>query len=168
LKLVNRQLEQRGLILKTRTVVDATLLQAARRAPGKEDKTGGDGDASFTVKKGQPHYGYKAHVAVDHTHTLIRTVTLSGAHVHDSREFETVVRGDEEMVVADNAYWSSARSQWCAAGRNTATLDVANQPALERDALREATALNSVRFRPLPPIVPRNRCVSRCLAAAGF
>ena len=45
LALVNRQLQVKGLILKTCTLVDATLLQAARRAPAKEDKTGGDGDA---------------------------------------------------------------------------------------------------------------------------
>ena len=114
LALINRQLEQKGLILKTCTLVDATLLQAARRAPGKEDKTGGDADAGFTVKGGAPHYGYKAHAAVDETHTLIREVTLTAANVHDSQEFEAVVRGDEEMVVADKAYWSRARSEWCA------------------------------------------------------
>ena len=113
LGLVNRQLEQKGLILKTCTLVDATLLQAARRAPAKGDKTGGDGEAGFTAKAGQAHYGYKAHAAVDQTHTLIRAVTLTSANVHDSRGFDTVVRGDEKMVVADKAYWSRARSQWC-------------------------------------------------------
>jgi IS5 family transposase len=94
LQLVNRQLEQKGFILKTCTLVDATLLQAARRAPAKGDKSGGDDDAGYTVKQGQPHYGYKAHVAADQTHTLIRQVTLTAAHVHDSQEFETVVRGE--------------------------------------------------------------------------
>ena len=113
LPLVNRQLEQKGFILKTCTLVDATLLQAARRAPAKGDKSGGDDDAGYTVKQGQPHYGYKAHVAADQTHTLIRQVTLTAAQVHDSQEFETVVRGDEEMVLADKAYWSEARGQWC-------------------------------------------------------
>jgi IS5 family transposase len=117
LGLVNRPLEKQGLILKTCTLVDATLLQAARRAPAREDKGGGDKDAGYTLKKGQPPYGYKAHVAADQTHTLIRQVTLTAANVHDSREFETVVRGDEEMVVADKAYWSKARSQWCAKQR---------------------------------------------------
>jgi transposase len=53
LALVNRQLQTKGLILKTCTLVDATLLQAARRAPAKEDNTGGDGDAGYTVKHGQ-------------------------------------------------------------------------------------------------------------------
>jgi IS5 family transposase len=99
--------------LKTCTLVDATLLQAARRAPAKGDKTGGDGDAGYTVKHSQPHYGYKAHVAVDETHTLIRQVTLTAANVHDSQEFENAVKGDEEMVMADKAYWSKARSEWC-------------------------------------------------------
>ena len=110
---VNRQLQTKGLILKTCTLVDATLLQAARRAPAKSDPTGGDGDAGHTVKQGQPHYGYKAHVAVDETHTLIRRVTLTAANVHDSQEFENGVQGDEEMVLADKAYWSKARSEWC-------------------------------------------------------
>jgi transposase, IS5 family len=113
LRLVNRQLEQKGFILKTCTLVDATLLQAARRAPAKEDKTGGDGDAGYTVKAGQPHYGYKAHLGVDEDNTLIRQAALTAANVHDSREFDTVVQGDEEMVLADKAYWSQARSQWC-------------------------------------------------------
>lgn len=113
LTLVNRQLQQQGLILKTCTLVDATLLQAARRAPAKGDPSGGDGDAGYTVKQGQPHYGYKAHVAVDETHTLIRQVTLTAANVHDSQEFENVVTGDEEMVLADKAYWSRERSEWC-------------------------------------------------------
>jgi IS5 family transposase len=114
LQLVNRQIEAQGLILKTCTLVDATLIQAARRAPAKGDQSGGDGDAGYTVKGGQPHYGYKAHIAVDEKHTLIRQVALTAANVHDSREFENVVRGDEEMVMADKAYWRQARSEWCA------------------------------------------------------
>ncbi len=115
LGLVNQQLERKGFILKTCTLVDATLLQAARRAPAKGADSGGDGDAGYTVKQGQPHYGYKAHVAADHPHTLIRKVTLTSANVHDSQQFEQVVDGDEDMVLADKAYWSRARSEWCEA-----------------------------------------------------
>lgn len=110
---VNRLLERKGLILKTGTLAEATLLQAARRAPAKTDKRGGDGEAGYTVKQGRSHDGYKAHVAVDETHTRMRPVTLTPAQVPDSREFDTVVRGDEERVVADKAYWSRARSPWC-------------------------------------------------------
>ena len=127
LPLINRQLQAKGLILKTCTLVDATLLQAARRAPARQDKTGGDDDAGYTVKGGQPHYGYKAHVAVDEKHTLIRAATLTAANVHDSQEFETVVQGDEEMVCADKAYWSRERSQWC--GRKGIANGILQKPA---------------------------------------
>jgi hypothetical protein len=58
--------------------LDTTLLQAARRAPAREEKTGGGGDAGYTVTPGQAHYGYKAHVAVDETHTLIRAGDADG------------------------------------------------------------------------------------------
>ena len=136
LALVNRQLQTKGLILKTCTLVDATLLQAARRAPAKSDETGGDRDAGYTVKKGQPHYGYKAHVAVDETHTLIRQVTLTAANVHDSQEFESVVRGDEQMVMADKAYWSKARSEWC--GRHGVANGILRKPS-RGQKLRPAT-----------------------------
>jgi len=155
--LVNVQLEQKGLILKTCTLVDATLLQAARRAPpwreegetrdggksgGRADvhrvekspaefppdgssraqkstgcktaeETGLDADADFTVRNGRSHYGYKAHVAVDEKHTLIRHATMTSARVQDCCEFLNLVRGDEQRVMADKAYWSRKHSRWC-------------------------------------------------------
>jgi IS5 family transposase len=114
LALVNEQLEARQLVLKRVTLVDATLVQAARRASKKSEPGAGDGDAGYTVKAGQPHYGYKAHLSVDENHTLIRAASLTSASVHDSREFESVVRGDEELVVADKAYHSQARAAWLA------------------------------------------------------
>ena len=136
LQLVNRQIEAQGMILKTCTLVDATLIQAARRAPTKGDQSNGDGDAGYTVKQGQPHYGYKAHVAVDEKHTLIRQVTLTAANVHDSREFENVVKGDEEMVMADKAYWSQARSEWC--GQHGVANGILRKPS-RGEKLRPAT-----------------------------
>jgi len=145
LRLINQQLEQRGLILKTCTLVDATLMEAARRAPAKEGQNRGDGDAGFTVKQHRPHYGYKAHVSVDERHTLIRAATLSAANVHDSRGFETVVRGDERMVVADKAYWSERRSRWCA------------ERGIANGILRKATRGHKLR----PAAVRANRWLSR-------
>jgi IS5 family transposase len=149
LALVNRQLQAKGLILKTCTLVDATLLQAARRAPAKGDQTGGDGEAGYTVKQGQPHYGYKAHVAVDETNTLIRAVTLTAANVHDSREFESVVKGDEEMVMADKAYWSRERSEWC--GRHGVANGILRKPSrgekLRDSAVRANRLFSSIRCK---------------------
>lgn len=112
LDLVNQQLAAHGLLVRAVTVVDATLIQAARRAPAKTAPGGGDPEADHTVKRGQPHYGYKAHVAADGAHTLIRKADLSAASVHDSQRFEAVVTGDEQKIYADKAYHSRARSAW--------------------------------------------------------
>lgn len=92
--------------------MDATLVQAARRAPTKGSPGGGDPEADYTVKAGQPHYGDKAQVAADRRHTLIRKADLSAANVPDRQRFEAVVTGDEQAVMADKAYDSAARSQW--------------------------------------------------------
>ena len=54
LGLVNEHLEARGLILKRVTLVDATLLQAARRAPSQRsdgEKGGGDPEADDAARK---------------------------------------------------------------------------------------------------------------------
>jgi len=113
LALINQQLAAQGLLLKEVTLVDATLVQAARRAPNQSNGgCGGDPDADHTVKGGQPHYGYKAHVAADGHSTLIRRADLSAASVHDSQRFEAVVSGEEKIVIADKAYASAARSRW--------------------------------------------------------
>jgi len=146
---VTRQLEQKGLILKTCTLADATLLQAARRAPSKEDQSGGDPEATPTVKQNQPHYGYKAHVAVDKTHTLIRTVSLTGAHVHDSQAFENLVQGDEERGIADKAYWSKKHSQGC--GKHNVANGILRKPGrgqkLPACTVRANRLFSSIRSR---------------------
>ncbi len=149
LGLVNQQLQTQGLILKICTLVDATLLQAARRAPAKDDQNGGEGDAGDTVKQGQPHSGYKAHVAVEERPTLICAVTLTAANVHDRREFGNVVQGDEEMVMADKACWSRARSEWC--GQRVVANGILCRPGrgeqLRDSAVRANRLFRSIRCR---------------------
>ena len=58
---VNRQLDARGLIVKRGTLVDATIILAAVKRPAFEDGQVNprDPDASFTVKNGETHFGYK-------------------------------------------------------------------------------------------------------------
>jgi len=144
---INAQLAAQGLLLKEVTLVDATLVQAARRSPPR-GAAGGDPDADHTGKAGQPHYGYKAHVAAAATHTLIRRADLSAASVHDSQRFEAVVTGDEKIVIADKAYWSAARSAW-----------------LERRGVGNGILQRGKRGWPLSPVMQRiNRLLSglRC------
>jgi IS5 family transposase len=107
-----RQLETAGLILKRGTMVDATLVEAARtRPPRGAEGEAGDRDAAFARRKGRPGstYGYKAHVGVDEGSLLIRAVKLTPANVNDTSVADELIRFDEKAVYADKAYASRAR-----------------------------------------------------------
>ncbi|MEG3641442.1 transposase [Magnetococcus sp. PR-3] len=84
----NRQLEEKGLILKRGTLIDASLIQADRRPPPKkqddEQAEPKDPGAKWTVKANKPHYGYKAHAAVDLDSKRIWGIELTSANVGDS------------------------------------------------------------------------------------
>ena len=114
LEMVNRQLEEKGLLVKKATIVDATLVEAATRKPTAQE-AGKDSDASYTSRGGKAYYGYKAHVAADADNGLVRKATLTGASVHDSQMFEEVLPKDQKYVFADKAYASQARDEALAA-----------------------------------------------------
>ena len=108
-KEINRQLEERGLIVKKGTLVDATVIEAAPKKPNQnEDGTAGkssaDPDADWTKKGGKYLFGYKAHVGVDQGSELIRKIVMTPAHVHDGEMLQHVVTGDESWAFADKAY----------------------------------------------------------------
>jgi transposase, IS5 family len=109
---LDRQLENRGLIIKRGTLVDATVIEAAPKTPHQnEDGTAGkspvDPEADWTKKGGRYLFGYKAHVGVDQESELIRRIAMTPAHVHDGEMLEKVISGDEDWAFADKAYDSS-------------------------------------------------------------
>jgi IS5 family transposase len=117
---LDRQLGAGGFLVKEGTMIDATLIeaQAARPrddrvngppAPGQTAEPRVDPDAAFTRKGDKTVYGYSAHVAVDRGSGLIRRARLTPANVHDSREADGLVMGDERAIYADKAYASHAR-----------------------------------------------------------
>lgn len=102
------QLERRGLVVKRGTLLDATLVEAQAGKPSYRDRPGAkgsvDGDADWTRKGGKSHYGYKAHIAVDATHGLIRRAILTPAKTYESEVADDLICGDEQAVYADKAY----------------------------------------------------------------
>jgi len=105
---VNRQLEVKGLMVKTGTLVDATIIEARARPPrSKEGEVSAvDPDAGFTKKHERTYFGYKLHVGVDQGSELIRALETSSADLHDGAAFGALVTGDEAKVYGDNAYGS--------------------------------------------------------------
>jgi transposase, IS5 family len=105
----NRQLDARGLMVKTGTLVDATLIAASVRRPYQGGGVNPrDPDARFAIKRGKTYFGYKAHVAVDEGSGLVRKAQMTSANVHDSRLGEAMIQGDEQGFFADKAYDSQA------------------------------------------------------------
>ena len=108
----NRQIEDRGLVLKQGTMIDATVVEAACGRPprGKEDAAI-DPDARFAKQEGKPGstYGYKAHLGVDQGTRLIRTAVLTPANVNETTVADGLIGFDERAVYADKAYAKRAR-----------------------------------------------------------
>lgn len=110
----DRQMDERGLVLKQGTMVDATLVEAAcGRPPRGAEEAALDQDARFAKREGQSGstYGYKAHVGVDHGTRLIRSALLTPANVNETSVADALIRGDERAVYGDKAYAAQARRQ---------------------------------------------------------
>lgn len=103
---LNRQLEARGLLIKTGTLIDASLVEADARRPRKGEpiEARRDRDASWNAMPETPLFGYKAHVAVDAGSGLVRQAILTPANVSDKTPFLDLVQGDEQAVLADKGY----------------------------------------------------------------
>jgi IS5 family transposase len=103
-----RQLECKGFVLKTGTLLDATLVEAQASKPGigegKAAKSKVDPDADWTRNQSKSFFGYKAHLAVDEGSGLIRRALLTSARTYESEVADDLILGDEAAVYADKAY----------------------------------------------------------------
>jgi IS5 family transposase len=102
LTLVNEILSEKGLMLKTGSAVDATLISA----PSSTKNGSGTRDPEMhqTKKGNQWYFGMKAHVGVDAESGLVHTVIGTAANVHDINAAEALLHGQETDVYADAGY----------------------------------------------------------------
>lgn len=109
----NRQIEDRGLLVKKGTLVDSTLVQGAHR-PGAKGKDGGvlDEDVTWTKRHGQTRHGMKVSIGVDEDSEIVRRINLATASEHDAPLLPEVVCGDEKKVYADKGYASEANREY--------------------------------------------------------
>src|SRR3954469_11523965 len=110
---VNRQLAAKGLMLKTGTLIDATIIAAKSRKPepaaGLGAQVPSEPDADWTKKNGRSHFGYRLHAGVDEGSGLIRRLGLPPARVNESLVADDLICGDERAVYGDKGYESKAR-----------------------------------------------------------
>ena len=77
----DRQLEAQGVVVRTGTLVDATLIPSA--SIKAEQKAGWTGH-----RRKKPIHGYKVQVATDEAARLVRAVEITTANAHDGTRLE--------------------------------------------------------------------------------
>ena len=105
---VTRQIEAKGLVIRSGTLIDATVIDAAAAEPPRQ-KGGGrssaDPDARWVKRPGgSARFGYKLHAAVDQGTGIIRRAAITPANVADVEHGHALVIGDEGSVYADKGY----------------------------------------------------------------
>jgi len=106
---VNATLTAKGLLLKSGTVVDATLIAA----PSSTKNSSGERDPEMhqTKKGNQWHFGMKAHIGVDADSGLVHSVVGTAANVNDVTQASALVHGEETDVFADAGYQGVAKRE---------------------------------------------------------
>ena len=106
---INATLAAKGLMLKTGTVVDATLIAA----PSSTKNSSGERDPEMhqTKKGNQWHFGMKAHIGVDADSALVHTVISTAANVNDVTQGYGLLHGQESVVFADAGYQGAAKRE---------------------------------------------------------
>jgi len=128
---INRQLEENEILIKKGAIVDATVIESARR-PRKvidtesipedrkeneksDDKEteisySDDADAKWLVKGKKAMYGFKVHMAVDDKNGFILGGHVTGANISDMNEIKQVVEEigikEKSSIAADKGYSS--------------------------------------------------------------
>lgn len=138
---LQRQLDVKGYSIKKGVIQDAAFIESdvGRKRQYKEKKAKKEGkdieysekqkshidhDATYSIKHGQVHYGYKSHVKLDVKHKLIREVEVTTASVHDG-QINLIEEGDV-AAYRDKAYVGS-----------TVPLGVANKTLLKKSKLKK-------------------------------
>jgi len=99
---VSAMLEERGLLMRQGTIVDATIIAAP---PSTKNKSKARDPEMHQTKKGnQWHFGMKAHIGVDVASGVVHTVVGTAANEADINQMAAVLHGAEEDVFADAGY----------------------------------------------------------------
>jgi IS5 family transposase len=102
LRLVNDILLAKGLMLRTGTAVDATLISAPSSTKNAEGER--DPEMKQTKKGNNWYFGMKAHIGVDSSSGLVHTVVGTAANVNDLNVAGQLLHGEEHAAFGDAGY----------------------------------------------------------------
>jgi IS5 family transposase len=105
---VRTLLEQKRLLLRSGTIVDATIIEAPPSTKNAEQAR--DPEMHQTRKGKDWHFGMKAHVGTD-KHGIVHSLSTTAANVADISELPKLLHGQEREIFGDQAYWSEFHRQ---------------------------------------------------------
>ena len=106
---INATLTEKGLLMRSGTIVDATIINAPPSTKNSDGKR--DGDMHQTKKGNQWYFGMKAHIGADAESGLVHTVTTTAANVADITETAALLHGEEQTVFADAGYTGAEKRE---------------------------------------------------------
>ena len=95
-------LEERKLLMKEGTIVDATIIAAPPSTKNASKER--DPEMHQTKKGNQWYFGMKAHIGVDAKSGLVHRVSGTAANVADIAQTHALLHGQEKEVYADAGY----------------------------------------------------------------
>lgn len=101
-------LEEKRLLLKSGTIVDATIIEAPPST--KNEQKARDPQMRQGKKGGAWHFGMKAHIGTD-VHGRVHSLATTPAGAADISQMHKLLHGDERAVYGDQAYWSADHRQ---------------------------------------------------------
>ena len=107
LQTVNDLLSAKGVMLKSGTVVDASLIAAPSSTKNKSGER--DPEMKQSRKGQQWYFGMKCHIGVDIESGLVHTVKGTSGAVNDVVEANSLVRDSDREVFADAGYQGAGK-----------------------------------------------------------
>jgi transposase, IS5 family len=107
---VNGHLQDKGLLMKKGTIVDATIIRSPSSTKNQEQKR--DPEMSSTRKNGQYYFGMKVHAGVDAKSGLAHSLVVTTAKDADIKIYPELLHGQEEAIFGDKAYCSDREKHY--------------------------------------------------------
>jgi IS5 family transposase len=107
---VRALLEERKLLLKSGTIVDATIISAPSSTKNAEERR--DPEMGSTRKGANWHFGMKVHIGSD-KRGLTHELTGTSASVNDFTQMPELLHGEEKELYGDRSYWSEEHRWLC-------------------------------------------------------
>jgi len=108
-KEINRLLSEKRLLLKSGTLVDATIISAPSST--KNNDKARDPEMSQTRKGNQWYFGMKVHIGTDRK-GIAHTVTTTTAKDADITQLPALLHGKERVVHGDRGYFSAEANRY--------------------------------------------------------